>query len=92
MKTKVEDASIEEIIRDVSCWEDMDTVIMIMPTEEDGQVEVFNYNQTSSVVAPTVKEALIRFHYGLARYKDDESIKLDWSTALEWLNEQAKKR
>jgi hypothetical protein len=79
-KKKVADASLEEILSDISNWEDPDQTIMMSPTK-DGGVFMSDYEVFREVQANTIREAFIQ--YGkkmIARYEDQhEFFKLDWS-------------
>lgn len=74
-KKKAKDATIEELIADVTHWEDIDTSIIIISGDEDGtSVEVMNYDGRRNASGATLKEALIAYgkekHKGFSEYAE----------------------
>ena len=80
-KPKPEDATVEQLIKDISYWEDIKTAIHIIPRDSEGGVCVFDKELRQCATANTLKEALIMLieknpnSYML----EDEFCTCDWS-------------
>lgn len=61
MKKKPEDATIEEILWDMTNYEDIDSVLIISATENKGAL-VMEYDGYTNASAATLKEALVELH------------------------------
>lgn len=90
MKKSINDASAEEILEDLTHWEDPDSLLHIGSTE-DGCVFVGDNEWHVTVVGETFKKALINFqlkkwnrYYSREKVKEVilETKKLDWSPVL----------
>jgi len=80
MKT-LEEATLEEILADVSGSECIDSALLVMSDDDGKGVYLCDYEGRGETTAPTLREALILFKsktvekYG---FEEDESL-LDWS-------------
>lgn len=82
---KVKDATVEELINDLTHWEDYDMCI-VMNSTEDGGIHLEQYDSWRSyVIGKTLKEALIA--YGMKTWRkgmfptgdpDEDAVALDW--------------
>jgi hypothetical protein len=85
---KAQDATIEQLLVDVCCWEDMSSAIILMPADDKGSsVYICNYEGREDQVRPTLKEALIAKHLDWLNrshwdYDEDDYRTLDWSDLL----------
>lgn len=83
---KVKDATVEEILLDVTYHENMDSSLIII-SNEDGSVFMTSYDGYYQYEVKTLKQCLIKKHSNyLNKYcKDDwkEFNKLDWSDYID---------
>lgn len=81
MKKHYSEATVEELLFDISSYEDPDSMLLIAPLV-DGGVCVMSYAGEGSVMAPTLREALIKYNRNwLNQYGCDEeydSFELNW--------------
>jgi len=82
MKKKVSEATAEEILADVTSFEDMDASIIVSSTK-DGGVSAMDYEGRDEVSASTFRDVLLAFDmYSRKRFNNpvwwDENRSLDW--------------
>jgi hypothetical protein len=81
MRKKIKDATIEEMIADLTNWEDPDTVMQVCATETGG-VHIGAFDDWRGWVAePTFREALIAYgkkYHEEGIYYDEDYPKIDW--------------
>lgn len=85
MKKKAQDATGEEIICDLTHWEDPDTVISLCGTK-DGGVYLQGFDDWQGYGAgPTMKDALLDFAKRRLsdKYFEPEYQDLDWSDIVD---------
>lgn len=76
MKPKASEVSVEQILLDIICGEDMDSTLQIQTDFETNEIIVADYEWRRSAQAPTLKEALIKFMQE-SPYKGDYEIDYD---------------
>ncbi len=77
-KDRVEESTVEAIFADLCYWEDMNTALMIIPTENGG-IQVINYNGNREAQGDTLKEALINFGRSIPYISEEpDEYELNW--------------
>ena len=80
-KKKPEDCTVEELLADLTHWEEPDSDLMIRTTENGG-VQVCEFDGSVWAEAGTLKEALVKFgkkwHLEWEHYYADELRSVDW--------------
>lgn len=73
-KISVEEATVEQLLSDVSYWEDPDQTLLMSPLDDHGNgVSLMDYEGRNYVEAPTLKEALIKFYVKTNCKLEDDS-------------------
>jgi hypothetical protein len=82
IKKHVSVASAEEILQDISNYEDIDTALLLMPTEH-GYISLTEYDGSAWVEGATLREALIKMHKKtVTKWFEEDGSLLDWSGIL----------
>ena len=89
---KFNDATVEQLIADLTIYEDMSTSLVIMTASDEGGISIFDYEGRYEVEAMTLKEALIDYARASGmkessievqkeclEYGDEMYYKIDWS-------------
>lgn len=81
-KKKVEDGTIEEILGDITSYEDIESCLFVS-TSKSGGATIMSYDGNLSYSRDTLKQALIDYGKFEREYFDteyfDEYSRLDWA-------------
>jgi hypothetical protein len=87
---KLEDATIEQILSDISYWEDPDQALLISSTRTGVYITCPGSYSAPEVESSTLREGLIQFMIQILSNKnksiDFSYYRIDWETALNRLN------
>lgn len=85
MKILTDEATIEQILSDMTYHEDIESSLTVMASE-DGGVYVRTYDGYEDIEAPTLKEALIKLHVKWLKSIDGDWLKDELErSAIDWV-------